>query len=267
MSVSRRGFLTGTVLPFSGALIAARGHGGPSSRAGAGAAAHGRSCHPGVAEIRISSNENPLGPGKAALDAILGKFPEAGRYPFNSTPSDGALVAAIAGEVQGQAGERRARRRLAGDSEERDARVHVADRGLVTARADVRELHRRSRSGSDIPVAEVKVDSAIRLDVEAMIAAVEGRRARLLQQPEQSDRHRARREDGHRLGRARPAGIARHGDPDRRGVSRLRDRPVVPERGAAGARDAERLRRPDVLEGLRHGGHAHRLRDRHDRRR
>ena len=51
---------------------------------------------PGVKAIRISSNENPLGPGKAALDAILGKFPEAGRYPFNSTPADSALVAAIA---------------------------------------------------------------------------------------------------------------------------------------------------------------------------
>ena len=51
---------------------------------------------PGVEEIRISSNENPLGPGKTALDAILGKFPEAGRYPFNSTPGEGDLVATIA---------------------------------------------------------------------------------------------------------------------------------------------------------------------------
>ena len=53
---------------------------------------------PGVKEIRISSNENPLGPGKTAIDAIVRKFPEAGRYPFNSTPSDSNLVGAIAGE-------------------------------------------------------------------------------------------------------------------------------------------------------------------------
>ena len=46
--------------------------------------------------IRISSNENPLGPGKAAIDAILGKFPEANRYPFNSTPLDADLEILIA---------------------------------------------------------------------------------------------------------------------------------------------------------------------------
>jgi histidinol-phosphate aminotransferase len=51
---------------------------------------------PGVDVIRISSNENPLGPGKAAIDAILGKFPEANRYPFNSTPLDADLEILLA---------------------------------------------------------------------------------------------------------------------------------------------------------------------------
>src|SRR5687767_8780761 len=51
---------------------------------------------PGVDEIRISSNENPLGPGKRVLDAITKKFPEAGRYPFNSTPADRSLIETIA---------------------------------------------------------------------------------------------------------------------------------------------------------------------------
>ena len=51
---------------------------------------------PGVEVIRISSNENPLGPGKAAIDAILGKFPEANRYPFNSSPLDADLEILIA---------------------------------------------------------------------------------------------------------------------------------------------------------------------------
>jgi histidinol-phosphate aminotransferase len=51
---------------------------------------------PGVEGIRISSNENPLGPGKAAIDAILGKFPEANRYPFNSSPLDADLEILIA---------------------------------------------------------------------------------------------------------------------------------------------------------------------------
>src|SRR5258708_30963758 len=55
---------------------------------------------PGVEAIRISSNENPLGPGKAAIDAILGKFPEANRYPFNSTPLDADLEILLARQNQ-----------------------------------------------------------------------------------------------------------------------------------------------------------------------
>jgi histidinol-phosphate aminotransferase len=51
---------------------------------------------PGVETIRISSNENPLGPGKAAIDAILGRFPEANRYPFNSSPLDADLEILLA---------------------------------------------------------------------------------------------------------------------------------------------------------------------------
>jgi histidinol-phosphate/aromatic aminotransferase/cobyric acid decarboxylase-like protein len=30
------------------------------------------------------------------LDSIVAKFPEAGRYPFNSTPSEGKLAETIA---------------------------------------------------------------------------------------------------------------------------------------------------------------------------
>ena len=81
----------------SGLWIAARGHEEYQAQAAQGTAAPRRpELPPGVKAIRISSNENPLGPGKAALDAIAGKFPEAGRYPFNSTPADSALVNAIA---------------------------------------------------------------------------------------------------------------------------------------------------------------------------
>jgi histidinol-phosphate aminotransferase len=101
MSVSRRGFLqglrSGDAKPAT-AFMAARGHEEyvaelmqqgryPASRP---------QLPPGVEAIRISSNENPLGPGKAAIDAILGKFPEANRYPFNSTPLDADLEILIA---------------------------------------------------------------------------------------------------------------------------------------------------------------------------
>src|ERR671924_79354 len=104
MPISRRGFLrivspTGA-MPVSGAFLSARG----LEAHFAEAQMQGRRAKPllppGVEEIRISSNENPLGPGRAALDAILGKFPEAGRYPFNSSPSDSNLVDAIAAKYK-----------------------------------------------------------------------------------------------------------------------------------------------------------------------
>lgn len=46
--------------------------------------------------IRISSNENPLGPGRHVLDALVGKFPEANRYPFNAKEREPVLIAALA---------------------------------------------------------------------------------------------------------------------------------------------------------------------------
>jgi histidinol-phosphate aminotransferase len=100
MSVSRRGFLQGLTARGSrsaGAaaeFMAARGHeeyvAELQQRPG-GQMRQRPQLPPGMVEIRISSNENPLGPGKAAIDAILGKFPEANRYPFNSSPLDADL--------------------------------------------------------------------------------------------------------------------------------------------------------------------------------
>jgi len=46
--------------------------------------------------IRIASNENPLGPGQHVLDTVVGKFPEAGRYPFNARQQEPELVKAVA---------------------------------------------------------------------------------------------------------------------------------------------------------------------------
>jgi histidinol-phosphate aminotransferase len=45
--------------------------------------------------IRIASNENPLGPGQHVLDVIVGKFPEAGRYPFNAREQEPVLARAL----------------------------------------------------------------------------------------------------------------------------------------------------------------------------
>jgi len=104
MSVSRRGFLQGLRVGRSssaGEFMAARGHEEYVAEALQQGRQGGRtmsrpSLPSGVEGIRISSNENPLGPGKAAIDAILGKFPEANRYPFNSSPLDADLEILIA---------------------------------------------------------------------------------------------------------------------------------------------------------------------------
>lgn len=103
MSVSRRGFLQGLRSErnaHAAEFMAARGHEEFAAEAmqqqGRPGARMRPNLPPGVEAIRISSNENPLGPGKAAIDAILGKFPEANRYPFNSTPLDADLEILIA---------------------------------------------------------------------------------------------------------------------------------------------------------------------------
>ena len=103
MSVSRRGFLQGLGqgrTSHAAAFISARGHEEYVAEAmqqqGRNGGMQRPALPPGVQAIRISSNENPLGPGKAAIDAILGRFPEANRYPFNSSPLDADLEILLA---------------------------------------------------------------------------------------------------------------------------------------------------------------------------
>jgi histidinol-phosphate aminotransferase len=157
----------------SAAVLAARGH----EAYVAELQTQGRTARPplppGVDEIRISSNENPLGPGRKVLDAIVKKFPEAGRYPFNSTPADRNLVAAIAAlhkvkpenVVLG-----------AGSQEILKSAVRAftsADRGLVTA-SPTFENPTSMAKRLGYPTKEIRVDPDFRLDVDGMIAAAPG---------------------------------------------------------------------------------------------
>ena len=174
MSVSRRGFLrivgASEAAPLSGAFLSARGLEAHLAEAQTQGQRARPVLPPGVEEIRISSNENPLGPGKAALEAILGKFPEAGRYPFNSSPGDGDLVAAIAARHKVKA----ENVVLGAGSQEilkNSMRAFVsAERGFVTALPTF-ENPTRFAERHKLPLTEVALDSALRLDVEAMIAA------------------------------------------------------------------------------------------------
>lgn len=175
MPVSRRSFLRlvpDHVLPepLSGEFLAARGlehHLADAQARGTGARAL---VPPGVDEIRINSNENPLGPGRVALDAMLGKFPEANRYPFNSTPSETDLAAEIAKKFRVKpenvvVG--------AGSQEilKNSMRAFVTmSRGLVAASPTFENCPSFAKKYK-LPLTEVKVDSAMRLDLGPMIDA------------------------------------------------------------------------------------------------
>src|SRR6185436_16767914 len=101
MPLSRRSFLGAAVraprAP-SATFVAARGREAmeagwapPSSAAPAAPASRGSGT-----EIYIDSNENPVGPGGRAMEALVRAFEEAGRYPTNSRPSQTDLRATIA---------------------------------------------------------------------------------------------------------------------------------------------------------------------------
>ena len=170
MPVSRRGFLhLASAPPTCAPFLAARGleaHLAEAQRNGGAPP-----LLPARAdEIRISSNENPLGPGKAVLDAIVREFPEAGRYPFNSTPNEGALAAAIAAKYKAKPehivlG--------AGSQELLKSAVRAFTtraRGLLTASPSFENCPSTARKLGH-PVVEIQVDAALRIDLEPMIAA------------------------------------------------------------------------------------------------
>src|SRR5688572_16648024 len=46
-------------------------------------------------EIRIDQNENPVGPGPKAVEALLGALKYAGRYPTNSRPAAKEVTAEL----------------------------------------------------------------------------------------------------------------------------------------------------------------------------
>ena len=174
MSVSRRDLLqvlgTGPRGTVSGAFLAARGLEAHLAEAQQSGRTGRALTPPGAAEIRISSNENPLGPGKVALDAILAQFGEAGRYPFNSTPGEGDLVATIAAKYNAKP-----KNVVLGAGSQEILKNAVRaftspTRALVTASPTFENCTGTAKQLKH-GLVEVKVDSSLRLDVEQMAAA------------------------------------------------------------------------------------------------
>ncbi|MBA3270181.1 MAG: aminotransferase class I/II-fold pyridoxal phosphate-dependent enzyme [Acidobacteria bacterium] len=99
MSLSRRRlFQRFGAAPLNGEWIAARGREAAVAEGSLDYAQAPRGASSSNV-IRIASNENPLGPGQHVVDVIVGKFPEAGRYPFNAREQEPVLVKALASKL------------------------------------------------------------------------------------------------------------------------------------------------------------------------
>lgn len=127
----------------------------------------------GATPIRIASNENPLGPGQHVLDAIVGKFPEAHRYPFNARQHEGVLIKAVADKFQA-----RPDNVLLGPGSG-EILTHAvraftsATRPLVTAWPSF-ENPRDTAKKIGTPVKEVGFDGKLKIDIAKMVEASKG---------------------------------------------------------------------------------------------
>ena len=170
MSLTRRRLFTGMfeAAPSGHDWISARGR--EAMMAGH---AEGQTGAPGAKLIRISSNENPLGPGQHVLDAIIGKFPEASRYPFNATQKEGALIGALAQKF-GATSDQIVLGPGSGDLLSHAVRAFTSPaKPLVTAWPSFeapRDMARKIGSA----VREVGFDAALRIDLAKLIDASKG---------------------------------------------------------------------------------------------
>jgi histidinol-phosphate aminotransferase len=176
MSLSRRAFVrtfgVGRPGPLVGAWIAARGREALAAELWPHAVDAAMLAPPAEDEIRISSNENPLGPGKRALEAILEQFDEAGRYPVNSQPGQADLIRAIA-ELVGAKPDQVVLG--AGSGEILDnAMIAFASKSRPFVTASPSFIYPREAERLGIPAKAPAVDSKGRLDLAAMAEAARG---------------------------------------------------------------------------------------------
>lgn len=176
MSLSRRALFAstrpGSGLP-TGALIGARGREAMIEELWPHPAEAAVVAPPEEGEIRLSSNENPLGPGAGALDAVREAFADAGRYPTNARPSMADLRAALAAANGTDASSVVLG---AGSGEILKNAVHAftsKDRHLVTAAPTYLQPSRVAEY-LGVEVKTVAVDEHGRLDLAAMARAARG---------------------------------------------------------------------------------------------
>lgn len=166
MPVSRRSFL-GALRPgtaaYSAAFVAARGREAFTAQGGAASP-------PAAAAILLDSNENPLGPGPAAMDALTRAFADAGRYPTNARPSMADLRETIARRLSVKP-ENIALGAGSGELLRSAVRIYgSSSRHLATAAPSFEQPERMAEQ-LGIGVRRVPVDKDGRLDLEGMARA------------------------------------------------------------------------------------------------
>jgi histidinol-phosphate aminotransferase len=120
--------------------------------------------------LRLDSNENPLGPGPTALEALVKGFDYAGRYPTNAKPNSGDLRDAVARKI-GVRPENVLIGNGSGELLRIATRVYTSSsRHLITA-APSFESPERMAAALGVPSKSIPVDKAGALDLEKMAAS------------------------------------------------------------------------------------------------
>ena len=123
--------------------------------------------------IRIASNENPLGPGQHVLDVIVGKFPEASRYPFNAKQREPVFVEAIAKKF-GVSNDMVTLGAGSGEILVNAVRAFTSPTKPFVAADPTWENPRQMAVKIGTPVRAVPVDKDLRIDLTKMVEASKG---------------------------------------------------------------------------------------------
>ena len=173
MTLTRRAFLR-TVGPGapSPAMITARGREALEGEFGAVEVALIPPAD--VDEIRISSNENPLGPGPSAIQAIKDNIDQSNRYPMNSRIKDRDIRARLAKMYDGATADNIVIAPGSGEVLRNCVRAFTGpNRPLVSGELSY-ESPVRTAELFDIPVKKVAASGDLSLDLDKMAGAAIG---------------------------------------------------------------------------------------------
>jgi histidinol-phosphate aminotransferase len=128
---------------------------------------------PKPGQIRLDGNENPLGPGTTAMDALVAAFGDSGRYPSNSAVSESDFTELLAG-LNGTRTENVVLGAGSGEILRTSVRAFTSkEKGLVTATPTFATSTSAAQTLGH-PVKEIPLDAALKLDVSAMADAARG---------------------------------------------------------------------------------------------